>query len=30
MDKIDEKFNFLYVGHWLQGNMGEDRKDTQC
>tara|TARA_Y100000992_G_C21239665_1_gene480061 strand:+ start:100 stop:1431 length:1332 start_codon:yes stop_codon:yes gene_type:complete len=28
MDKIDEKFNFLYVGHWLQGNMGEDRKDT--
>ena len=19
MDKIDEKFNFLYLGHWLQG-----------
>lgn len=28
MNKIDEKFNFLYVGHWLQGGMGEDRKDT--
>jgi glycosyltransferase involved in cell wall biosynthesis len=28
MDKVDEKFNFLYVGHWLQGNLGEDRKDT--
>ena len=28
MDKVDEKFNFLYVGHWLQGNIGEDRKDT--
>ena len=25
---IDENFCFLYVGHWLQGNMGEDRKDT--
>ena len=28
MDKIDEKFNFLYVGHWLQGGLGNDRKDT--
>jgi hypothetical protein len=28
MDKIDETFNFLYVGHWLQGGVGEDRKDT--
>ena len=27
-DKIPEKFNFLYTGHWLQGNLGEDRKDT--
>ncbi len=26
--KIKEDFCFLYVGHWLQGNMGEDRKDT--
>ena len=28
MNKIDEKFNFLYVGHWLQGSLGTDRKDT--
>ena len=28
MDKVDEKFNFLYVGHWLQGGLGNDRKDT--
>tara|TARA_Y100001938_G_scaffold150428_1_gene241287 strand:+ start:1567 stop:2901 length:1335 start_codon:yes stop_codon:yes gene_type:complete len=27
-DKIPERFNFLYTGHWLQGNLGEDRKDT--
>ena len=27
-EKIPEKFNFLYTGHWLQGNIGEDRKDT--
>jgi glycosyltransferase involved in cell wall biosynthesis len=26
--KIKEDFCFLFVGHWLQGNMGEDRKDT--
>jgi len=26
-DKIKEDFCFLFVGHWLQGNMGEDRKD---
>jgi glycosyltransferase involved in cell wall biosynthesis len=26
--KIDNDFCFLYVGHWLQGNMGEDRKDV--
>jgi glycosyltransferase involved in cell wall biosynthesis len=25
---IDEDFNFLYVGHWLQGEIGQDRKDT--
>lgn len=25
---IKESFNFLYVGHWLQGGMGQDRKDT--
>jgi len=28
MDKIPEKWCFLYVGHWLQGNLGQDRKDT--
>ena len=28
MDKIKEDFNFLYVGHWLQGRLGQDRKDT--
>ena len=28
MDKVEEKFNFLYVGHWLQGEIGNDRKDT--
>jgi glycosyltransferase involved in cell wall biosynthesis len=28
MAKVDESFNFLYVGHWLQGGMGKDRKDT--
>jgi glycosyltransferase involved in cell wall biosynthesis len=25
---IKEEFNFLYVGHWLQGEIGQDRKDT--
>ena len=28
MDKLDEDFCFLYVGHWLQGDVGKDRKDT--
>tara|TARA_B100001778_G_scaffold13942_1_gene10803 strand:- start:8133 stop:9467 length:1335 start_codon:yes stop_codon:yes gene_type:complete len=28
MKKIPEKFLFLYTGHWLQGKLGEDRKDT--
>jgi hypothetical protein len=28
LDSIPTDFNFLYVGHWLQGNLGEDRKDT--
>ena len=27
-ENIPERFNFLYTGHWLQGNLGEDRKDT--
>ena len=25
---VKESFNFLYTGHWLQGKLGEDRKDT--
>ena len=28
LDTIEEDFNFLYVGHWLQGEIGQDRKDT--
>ena len=28
MEKIPEKFLFLYTGHWLQGDLGQDRKDT--
>jgi glycosyltransferase involved in cell wall biosynthesis len=28
MKMIKESFVFLYTGHWLQGNLGEDRKDT--
>jgi len=28
MNNVDETFNFLYVGHWLQGELGKDRKDT--
>ena len=25
--KIDTDWNFLFTGHWLQGGVGEDRKD---
>ena len=28
LKQVKESFNFLYVGHWLQGGLGEDRKDT--
>jgi len=28
LDTIEEDFCFLYVGHWLQGDLGEDRKNT--
>ena len=28
MGKIEEDFCFLYVGHWLQRGLGQDRKDT--
>jgi glycosyltransferase involved in cell wall biosynthesis len=27
LSNIKEDFCFLFVGHWLQGNLGEDRKD---
>jgi len=28
LDTIDEQFCFLFVGHWLRGAIGEDRKNT--
>ncbi len=28
LESIETDFNFLYVGHWLQGDFGHDRKDT--
>ena len=28
IDKIPETFCFLFVGHWLQGDLGADRKDV--
>ncbi len=28
LSHIKETFVFLYVGHWLQGGLGRDRKDT--
>lgn len=28
IDGIPEKFAYLFVGHWLQGEMGEDRKNV--
>jgi len=27
LDGIPEQFNFLCVGHWMSGNLGEDRKN---
>jgi len=27
-DLVKEDFNFLFVGHWLQGETGQDRKDV--
>ncbi len=27
LDNISTDFNFLAVGHWLKGNLGQDRKD---
>ena len=28
LDEIEENFCYLFVGHWLQGEIGEDRKNT--
>ena len=28
LDEIKEDFCYLFVGHWLQGDMGEDRKNV--
>jgi len=28
MSSIKEEFAFLFVGHWLQGNLGQDRKNV--
>lgn len=28
LNSVKEPFNYLYVGHWLQGDLGEDRKNT--
>jgi|TARA_B110000444_G_scaffold243940_1_gene262906 hypothetical protein len=28
LDGIKEQFSFLFVGHWLQGTIGEDRKNV--
>ena len=28
LDEIPESFAYLFVGHWMQGDMGEDRKNV--
>jgi hypothetical protein len=28
LDKLETDFNFLFVGHWLKGDLGQDRKDV--
>ena len=28
LEGIETNFNFLFVGHWLKGKLGEDRKDV--
>jgi len=28
LNTINEEFNYLFVGHWLQGELGQDRKDV--
>ena len=28
LDGVKEDFSYLFVGHWMQGNLGEDRKNV--
>lgn len=28
LDEVEESFAFLFVGHWMQGNLGHDRKNV--
>ena len=28
LENIESEFNFLFVGHWLSGDLGQDRKDV--
>ena len=28
LDSLPDKFLYLFVGHWLQGDLGQDRKDV--
>ena len=28
LNSVDTDFNFLFVGHWLSGDIGQDRKDV--
>ena len=28
LDSVNTDFNFLFVGHWLGGDLGHDRKDV--
>lgn len=28
LEGVEEEFNFLFVGHWLSGDVGHDRKDV--
>jgi hypothetical protein len=28
MKNVKDSFNFLFIGHWLKGDMGQDRKDV--
>ena len=28
LDEIEENFAYLFVGHWMQGELGEDRKNV--